>query len=297
MASWAWHQAWFVMLYTAVVFGANGVAARLATGQIAPLTLVCLRWFLACIILIPLLRQQIAAQGSVLAGSWRQVLAMAFFGFTAFNVLFYAAAYTTTAVHMTLLQSAIPPFVLAGAALFFRTRITILQITGMIVTLAGAALIATHGNLAQLSQLQFNLGDLAVLFGGILYAGYTLGLRQRPRVSPLVFFAALSLAAFLTSIPFALYEIATGAAYWPSLKGWLVLAFIVFGPSITGQITYMRGVELIGPARAGLFNNLVPVFGALFAVVILNESFEFYHAAALVLGLGGVALAELRGGR
>jgi drug/metabolite transporter (DMT)-like permease len=295
--SWAWRQAWLVMLYTAVVFGANGVAARMATGEISPLVLVCLRWSLACLILLPFLRQQIAAQGPALKNSWRLTLAMGFFGFTAFNVLFYAAAYKTSAMHMTLLQSSIPPFVLAGAAILFGTRITLLQIIGMLITLAGAALIATHGHLTQLSQLQFNGGDLAVLFGGLLYAGYTLGLRQRPRVSPLVFFAALSFASLLTSIPFAIYEIATGASYWPSLKGWLVLLFIVLGPSISGQITYMRGVELIGPSRAGLFNNLVPVFGALFALLILSEPFELYHAVALVLGLSGVALAEMRGRR
>jgi drug/metabolite transporter (DMT)-like permease len=297
LAHWIWNQAWLAMLYTAVVYGANGVAARMATGEIAPMSLVCLRWFFSCLVLFPVLRRQIAAQGPVLAGSWRLVLAMGFFGLTAFNLIFYAAAYVTSAVNMTLLQSAIPPFVLAGAAIFYKTRVKGLQIAGMLVTFLGAGLIATHGNLGQLSTLTFNAGDLSVLFGGILYAGYTLGLRQRPRVAPLVFFAGLALAAFLSSIPFALYEIAKGAAYWPSLKGWLVLVFIVLGPSVSAQLTYMRGVELMGPGRAGLFNNLVPVFGALFAVLILNEHFELYHALALALGLGGVGLAEMRGGR
>lgn len=285
------------MLYTAIVFGANGVAARMAAGEMAPMSLVCLRWFFACVVLFVALRRQIAAQGPIVIGSWRLVLAMGFLGLTGFNLIFYVAAYVTSAVNITLLQSAIPPFVLAGAAIFYKTRVTGLQIAGMMVSFIGAGLIATHGNLAHLSTLTFNAGDLAVLFGGILYAGYTLGLRKRPRVAPLVFFAGLALAAFLTSVPFALYEILQGAAYWPSLKGWLVLVFIVLGPSVTAQLSYMRGVELMGPGRAGLFNNLVPVFGALFAVVILNEHFEVYHVLALVLGLGGVALAELRGGR
>lgn len=297
LAQWAWNRAWLAMLYTAVVYGANGVAARMATGEIAPMSLVCLRWLFSCLILFLALRRQIAAQGPVLAGSWRLVLAMGFLGLTAFNLIFYAAAYVTSAVNITLLQSSIPPLVLAGAAIFYKTRVTALQIAGMLVTFAGAGLVATHGNLGQLSTLTFNAGDLSVLFGGILYAGYTLGLRQRPRVAPLVFFAALAMAAFLTSIPFALYEIIKGAAYWPSLKGWLVLFFIVLGPSVSAQLTYMRGVELMGPGRAGLFNNLVPVFGALFAVLILNEHFELYHALALALELGGIALAELRGGR
>jgi len=294
---WVWDQAWLVMIYTAVVFGGNGVAARMAAGEMAPMSLVCLRWLFACLILVPALRRQLEAEAPVLWAHWPLILAMGFFGFTAFNVVFYMAAYATTAVNITLLQTAIPPFVLAGAAIFYRTRATWWQIIGMSVTFLGAGLIATHGNLAQLSTLTFNGGDLAVLFASSLYAGYTLALRRRPHVAPLVFFAALALAAFLTSLPFALFEILRGAGYWPSLKGWLVLIFIVLGPSVTAQLTYMRGVELMGPGRAGLFNNLVPVFGALFGVLILREPFELYQGLALILGLGGVAIGEIRSGR
>ena len=56
----------------------------------------------------------------------------------------------------------------------------------------------------------------------------------------------------------------------------------------------MRGVELIGPGRAGLFVNLVPVFGAFLSVVILGEAFSFHHALALALVLAGILLAEHR---
>jgi drug/metabolite transporter (DMT)-like permease len=41
-----------------------------------------------------------------------------------------------------------------------------------------------------------------------------------------------------------------------------------------------------------LFVNLVPVFGALLAVILLGEPFAIYHAAGLVLVLGGIWLAE-----
>ena len=55
---------------------------------------------------------------------------------------------------------------------------------------------------------------------------------------------------------------------------------------------YMRGVELIGPGRAGVFVNLVPVFGAIMAVVLLGEPFEAYHVVALMLVVGGIAIAQ-----
>jgi drug/metabolite transporter (DMT)-like permease len=60
------------------------------------------------------------------------------------------------------------------------------------------------------------------------------------------------------------------------------------------QLSFMRGVELIGPGRAGVFVNLVPIFGALLSVVILGETFGFYHASALALVIGGILLAEQR---
>jgi drug/metabolite transporter (DMT)-like permease len=54
----------------------------------------------------------------------------------------------------------------------------------------------------------------------------------------------------------------------------------------------MRGVDLMGPARAGVFLNLVPVFSAGLAVLLLGEPFEPFHAIALVLVIGGIWLAQ-----
>jgi drug/metabolite transporter (DMT)-like permease len=51
-------------------------------------------------------------------------------------------------------------------------------------------------------------------------------------------------------------------------------------------------VALIGPSRAGIFVNLVPVFASILALVVLHEPFEPFHAIALGLVLGGIWLAE-----
>ena len=71
---------------------------------------------------------------------------------------------------------------------------------------------------------------------------------------------------------------------------------MALGPSLASQLLYMRGVELIGPNRAGLFSNLVPIFGAFFAVLLLGEEFHVYHAVALAMTLAGIWLAEQRAG-
>ena len=108
---------------------------------------------------------------------------------------------------------------------------------------------------------------------------------------------ALAAIAFLTSLPLVAYEMIAGTAQWPTPKGWLVLVFIALFPSFLGQLSFMRGVRLIGPGRAGLFANLVPIFGALFAVAILGEPFGLYHLIALILVTGGILIAETSGRR
>ena len=181
---------------------------------------------------------------------------------------------------------------LVGAALFKGVRITPLQVVGMTVSFLGVGLIATRGDLLNLGALAFNRGDLMLLAACVLYAGYTIALRERPHVPPLVFFAGMALAAFLASLPFLAAEMAMGQTYWPTAKGFWLVAFVGICPSLISQLFFMRAVELIGPGRAGIFTNLTPLFGAFFAITLLGEPFHLYHAAALALGLAGIGLAE-----
>jgi drug/metabolite transporter (DMT)-like permease len=289
---WLNGQAYLLLTLTALSWGGNAVAGRLAVGGISPMALTALRWAFVIAILLVVARRQVAAEWPTLKASWRSILAMGTLGFTGFNALFYVAAHYTTAVNLTIIQGGIPVIVLIGAFAFFGTRITLLQVVGMVVTLLGVATVAAKGDPATLLTLGFNPGDLLMLIACLFYGGYTLALRNRPKVSGLVFFSAMAGVAFLTSLPLLAYEIVSGTVQWPTGATWLILLYVSLLPSLISQIFFMRGVELIGPGRAGLFVNLVPVFGAMLAVLILGEPFHLYHAAALVLVLGGIWLAE-----
>ena len=126
----------------------------------------------------------------------------------------------------------------------------------------------------------------------LLYAGYTVGLRQRPHVSSLSLLTFMACAALAASLPLVIAEAQLGQLMWPTLKGWIIIGLITIFPSFLAQVFFIRGVELLGPGRAGVFINLVPVFAALFAVVILREPFEMFHGIALTLVLGGIWLSE-----
>ncbi|MGB0690405.1 MAG: EamA family transporter, partial [Candidatus Puniceispirillum sp.] len=87
-------------------------------------------------------------------------------------------------------------------------------------------------------------------------------------------------------------EYAHGSLVIPGLKGWLLVIYCAIFPSLLAQVLFMRGVELAGSNRAGLYVNLVPVFAALFAVMMLGEVMHLYHIISLVLVLGGIYMAE-----
>jgi drug/metabolite transporter (DMT)-like permease len=291
-----WHallrRPYLLLVLTTLMWGGNGVAGRLAVGEISPMALTSLRWVMVVVILGPILGREVMAEWPVLAASWPIVVAMAALGFTAFNALFYAAAHHTTAVNITIFQGAIPVLVLLGTILVFRAHVRALQWIGMAITLIGVGFVATKGDWDVLRTLSLNIGDVWMLIACLFYAGYTLALPRRPKVPGLVFFTAMATVAFLTSLPLLAYEAATGTLQWPTAKGLAVLLYVGLFPSLLSQIFFMRAVELIGPGRAGLFVNLVPVFGAVLAVLLLGEPFAAYHALGLAFVLGGIALAE-----
>src|SRR3546814_4145848 len=87
----------------------------------------------------------------------------------------------------------------------------------------------------------------------------------------------LALSAMLSSLPLLAIETWAGRLMLPSPVGWAVLGYVVVFPSFISQLSFLRAVDLVGPGRAGLFVNLVPIFAAALGVVLLGESFELYH--------------------
>lgn len=275
-------------------WGGNAVAGRLAVGEVSPMAVVSLRWFFVVVVLGLTARGTVLSELPRLRADWPRIILMGALGYTAFNAIFYWAAHLTTAVNMGVLQGVTPAMVLAISFAAYGTRAGPLQLLGLAATLAGTLVVASRGEWEVLRHLSFNLGDLGIVVASLLYAGYTVGLRRRPAVSPLTLFTAMASAAFASSLPLLAWEIADGSVLWPGREGWLLILYIALIPSLVAQLFFMRGVALIGPGRAGLFMNLIPVFAAILGVVLLGETFAAYHALALALVLGGIWLAERR---
>ncbi len=202
-----------------------------------------LRWVVPVAVLGVALRHPLLTHRQTLLERWPSIVLMGTLGLTVFNALFYLAAHHTTAVNITILQGAMPVFVLVGALLFYGTRIHGWQIAGMAVTLLGAFLVAARADPATLVSLSFNIGDLWMLAACGLYAGYTVALRTKPAIPGLVFFAALAGVALLTSLPLVAYEVATGTVTWPTPRGWLIVLYVGLFPSFVAQVLWHRQVS------------------------------------------------------
>jgi drug/metabolite transporter (DMT)-like permease len=285
-------NAYVVLTATSLCWGANAVAGRLAVDQVSPMLLTQFRWLGVTLLVWTFARAHIMADWPILRANIRFFALLGASGFTLFNVLYYIAAHSTTALNIGILQGAVPVFVMMGAFLAYRTPVTLLQVIGVLITMVGVYVVTSRGEFGGFSISDINPGDGLILLACLIYAGYAVALQKRPKVSGLAMFSIMATSAFLATLPFSGYELATSQIIWPTAQGWMVVVFVVLFPSFVSQLCFMRGVELIGPGRAGVFANLVPIFASIFSVLILAETFALYHGLALVLVLGGILVAE-----
>ncbi len=288
-------NAYVLLLLTTLFWGGNAIAGKMAVGHVSPMLLTTARWGLACVVLAAFGWPRLKADWAVVRTRLVYLTLLSGAGFAAFNLALYSALLFTSAINVSIEQAGMPMLIFLANFILFHLRVTWAQIVGFVVSLAGVALTAAHGEPARLLDLDVNFGDALMLIALVVYAGYTVALRFRPAIHWQSLMIVMCGAAAITSLPFAIGEHLYGAAITPDTQGWAVIAYTALFPSILAQIFYIRGVELIGANRAGLFINLVPIFGTLLSILILGEIFHLYHAVAMAMVLGGIAVAELGG--
>ncbi len=268
------------------------MAGKLAVGHVSPMVLTLGRWSLAFALILAISIPQLRRDWPVMRGNLPLLFAYGAIGYTLFNALLYSALNYTTAINVAIAQAGIPMLIFIMNFVLFSTRVSAAQILGFGLTLVGVALVAARGDLASLLHLGVNFGDGLMLIAVAAYAVYTVTLRWKPAINWKSLMALPALAALLTSLPLAVWEAQAGQAIWPDAEGWVVTLYTAVFASLVAQVLYILGVEGLGPNRAGLFINLVPVFGTLLSIAVIGEKLELYHIAALLLALGGIAIAE-----
>ena len=289
-------HAWFLLVATMFMWGANAPVLKLGTGEISPMTVVVLRWALVGFAVLAFRPPTFASD---LRAALRRPLYVGGMAalMTISNAAIFIGAQHTTGINLSILQGVSPVLVMFGAWLWFRTPIGPVRMAGLIISTLGVLMLATQGNVFALGDIKLNVGDSLMLLSVVMYTIYVLALRYRPAMPNYSFYCCIALFSLLVSTPMLGVEMALGMTYLPSWKGLLVLLYVAAFTSMLGQIFFMRAIELVGPGRAALFQNLAPVIGSVLSVMILSEPFAWYHGLALLLVTGGILIAERYGSR
>ena len=269
----------------------NTVAGRMSTGEISPMVVVFLRWFIISIFLILFLNKKLILSFKLISGKLVWLCLMGSLGLTGFNALFYIAAQNTTAINLGIIQGIMPAIILVGSVIMFKEAVNFTKVTGLIIAFFGVLVVVSQGDYERVILLSFNYGDLVMLCACFFYSGFTLGLKNKPVIDPIVLMTYFSLSALIFSIPLMIIEYYLGLIQVPATStAWLTILYIAFVPSFLAQIFFIRGVELVGASKAGLFINFLPIFAAILGVLLLGERLFVYHLFSLFIVLLGVYL-------
>ncbi|OGA77641.1 MAG: multidrug transporter [Betaproteobacteria bacterium RIFCSPLOWO2_12_FULL_66_14] len=287
-----WASAYLLLTLTALFWSANFVVGRGVQGTVPPIALAFWRWTVALCVLLPFALQPMLRERETILRHWKMLVLLGVMGVGSFNTLVYIGLGSTTATNGILLNSAIPAIIVLLGWLFMGQRVSRLQTLGIVVSMAGVAAIIFRGDLSGALQLQVNGGDIWVFAAVVSWAVYTLLLRRRPAgIGSLAFLGTTMAVGWAANLPFFLAELATGARTELNLASVAAIAYTGVFPSVLAYLFWNRAVAEVGPARAGMFVHLMPVFGALLAVVFLGETLHLYHAAGFALILAGIVLA------
>jgi drug/metabolite transporter (DMT)-like permease len=282
-----------------LLWAGNAVVGRVVHDMVPPLTLNFLRWLLAFAILLPL-ASRVLSPRSGLWPHWRRYALLGLLGIGLYNALQYLALQTSMPINVTLVGSSMPVWMLAVGALFFGARVGSRQLAGAVLSMAGVRVVLSRGAWSELLALRLVPGDLFMLLATIAWAFYSWLLVKTSEPAPL----RGDWAAFLMAqLVFGLgWSGLLAGGEWASGRtaidwGWPLVAALVFiaiGPAVVAYRCWGIGVQRAGPAVAGFFSNLTPLFAALLSAAFLGQAPHAYHAVAFVLIVGGILVSSRR---
>ncbi len=276
-------------LIAVLIWSANVIVNKLSVGHIFPAEIAFLRWFAAGLLLTPFALPGLWRARRAFAPHLSQYAALGVLGMAIYQGLAYSAAHYTSATNMGIILALLPLTTLMLAVVVLGDALTAGALTGGLLSIVGVLLVVGHGSVMHLADQGIGVGD-AMMFGAMLaYAIYCVLLRKwRLPLAPLPSLYTQILFAIVVLLPFYLMSEKAGV----SMDNLPQLAFATIPVSIAAPFIWMIGVARIGPRRATVVINLVPIFTALIAAFGLGEHLATYHLIGGALILTGVALGE-----
>ena len=289
-------NAYLVLALASLCWSGNHLMGRAIAGHVPPLTITTLRWLLAAVVLFPFIHGQLGRDWPLIRKHIGVLIYLALIGGGIFGALQFVGLQLTTALNVSVMNSLAPLFIVAASAAMFGDRLTAGQAVGIGISLLGVLAIITKLDPGVLTHFSFNTGDVLILINMVLWGFYSASMRWRPAIHPVSFMFMFCLISGVAMLPAMAWEYSTGFRLQPTFLTFGSIAFVTLFSTIDAFMCWTRGVELIGPNRAGVFLHLVPIFSALLTGVLLGEPLMGYHVVGFALILAGVYCAARSSG-
>lgn len=282
------------LVLTAVFWGGTFIAGRQVSQHLGPFSIAFLRFAVASAFLLSLARLR---EGRLPLPGRGQIIPVVLLGLTgvfAYNVLFFKGLRLIEASRASLIVATCPAFIAAASALFLKERLSLTKMIGIPLSVLGAVVVISKGRLDQLATGGVGLGELCILGCVLSWVAYSLiGKVAMRHLSPLVSVSYSSLiGAAGLFVPALLFDSLPSNIGRASLLDWTSILYLAVCGTVIGFVWFYEGVKAVGPTRAGLFINFVPISAVILAGLMLHEQVTWSLAAGAALVLSGVYLTN-----
>ncbi len=275
------------LLLTAFFWGGTFVAGRIIAGNVGPCSAAFLRFFVATLFLYGLTRRN---EGKIPRLHPRQIISVILLGLTgvfSYNILFFKGLQLIEAGRAALIIALNPILIALFSTLFFKEKLGIIRLVGITISITGAIIVISRGEMASFFNDGPGIGEIFIFGCVASWVAFSLiGKTIMGSLSPLVSIFYSSAAGTLALFVPAWHEGVFSAWKHYGLVDWLSLFFLAFFGTTVGFVWYYEGIKSIGPTKAGLFINFVPVSAIFLAWFLLGEPVTL----SLLVGAGFVSI-------
>ena len=284
-----------IYLFAATFFWAgNFIVGKTASiNEIPPVSLNFYRWVLAWLILLPFTYKELIKKKNYILNNIGLFIILGITAVTIFNsALFYSLKFTQV-ISGVLMISTVPVMSIFISSLLKIERTNIFQIIGVILSLTGVLFIVTKADFELLKNLDFNRGDIFMIIAMLSWATYSALLKkQKYELSQISLLQVVIGFGVIFLIPLYLIDLNMGNLIKLEKPFFLTLTYVVLFPGLASFLFWIKGVSLIGANRAGVFLHLMPILGAVMAMIIFDEKILFYHFLGAIFIVAGITLSN-----
>ena len=287
-------SAYGALTTAAMVWGGSVVAQKVALGPFSPVETSVFRGLGALAILIPLWLWK-EGGGRFSKSDWG-IFGLLGLGVLGNHLLVLFGLQFIGAGAAGVIIGASPAITAFLSSLILRDVPLRLIWSGCLVSFVGIVIITGQSGMEGIGSNPV-LGGTLILSGLVSWALYTIGCRRTmDRFSPLTVTWTTLMMSLLFEIPLLAVNhqmLVAGIGTVP-LSGWVALVYVMLFATALGQQAWLYGVDGVGPSRAGIFGNLIPVSALFFSFLILGEPVGLREIGGIGLILFGVWLVNQR---